>query len=333
MTDLLLTSGISIFVVGTAILIFLSTGRTVGDESDILPKLLVMQVLLNWPHFLVSYKLLYGRRENVRAYPLATIIVPLVLLAVVGAAMLPAFGGAGPTAMNLEISYALWVFAALYLAWHYTGQAWGVMMTFAHLSDLQINSRERLMLRGGFRVLILWHVVWGIQTLPSYSVLTPFQTDIAMSIVNILGICAFLVGALTLLQIARRSGNLDLRIAGAWLAIYLWYLLLWIAPAAFLLVQLSHALQYMIFPARVELNTHPRKGVITRLGFLYAACVLGGLLVFYLPELWFVSPVGNPTIGTIFGVLVNIHHYYTDSAIWKLRRSDVQSRLFKHLDH
>jgi hypothetical protein len=330
--DLLLTSGISIVVVIVAIVVFLSTGQSQGEGDAILPKLMVLQVLLNWPHFLVSYKILYGRRENLRAYPLATLIVPAILLALAGASMMPAFGGAGPTAMNLEISYILWVFAALYLAWHYTGQAWGVMMTFSHLSGLQITPRERLVLRSGLRLLIVWHVVWGIETLPSYAIIAPMQTALAMTLANVLAIGAFLSGAITLFRIARRNGSLDLRIVGAWLALYLWYLLLWIAPAAFILVQFSHALQYMIFPARVELNTHRENRFFVKLGILYAACVAGGLLVFYLPEMWFISAQGNPTIGSILGILVNIHHYYTDSAIWKLRKSDVQKRLFLHLD-
>ncbi len=331
LSDLLLTSGISIVVTLGAIVFVLATGEYGTDDKAILPKLFILQVLLNWPHFLVSYKILYSRLENLRIYPLATLIVPVILIAIAGASMMPAFGGSGPTAMNLEISYALWVFAALYLAWHYTGQAWGVMMTFSHLSGLQITSQERFVLRNGFRILVLWHVVWGIQTLPPYFFMAHLQTQQAMSIVNFLALAAFLSGAGTLIRIARRNGSLDLRIAGAWLAIYLWYLLLWIAPMAFLLVQFSHALQYMIFPARVELNTHRGSKVFTRLAILYAACVGGGLLIFYLPELWFISAEGNPTIGSILGVLVNIHHYYTDSAIWKLRRGDVQERLFAHL--
>jgi len=55
-------------------------------------------------------------------------------------------------------------------------------------------------------------------------------------------------------------------------------------------------------------------------------------VIFYLPDIFFASPAGAPTLAALVGISVNIHHYYSDSAIWKLRTKRVQGSLFSHLD-
>lgn len=330
--DFLLTSGLSLAVVGGLILWSLSqSGAAQGVAGhDMIGRLLLLQVLINWPHFMVSYWVLYTNRTAWRDYPGATVIVPVLLLATAYAASLPVLGGAGINALGLGMSTAIWVFAGLYLGWHYTGQTWGVMMSFAQISGLKLDPVERLVLRNGLRVMVGWHVIWATQTLAPLPHAGLIQSAGAMALMNALALLAFGVGAVALARAARRSGSLDLRVVGAWLVLYLWYLLLFLWPESYLVVQLSHALQYLGFPLRLELNrpTH-RSGVLRLLG-IYALCVLSGLAVFMLPSRLIVDQT-QPSFLAMLGVLINIHHYYTDSAIWKLRRSSVSAGLFGHL--
>ena len=336
--DLAVTSGLSILVMIVLYAYYFSTPSNAESRlgETVLPKLLLLQVLLNWPHFLVSYRLLYSRPDNFKDYPAATIYVPAILLAICCIGMMPAVGGAGPMNLSISIAYPMWVFAALYLAWHYTGQTWGVMMSFARLSGLKLDHSERTILRGGLRVMIAWHVIWGIQTLPDQPYIAWFQSDAAMQLINIAAAVAFLLGGLVLVRRFVIDGWMDLRVIGAWLVLYMWYLVLHLMPEAFLFVQLSHSLQYMIFPARVELNEHSKKlqtraQRVRRLVTVYALSVIGGLIVFYLPDVVFASASSAPTLTALIGISVNIHHYYADSAIWKLRTKKVQGSLFSHV--
>jgi hypothetical protein len=332
--DLLLTSGISIVVMAALIVAVLSgVLPTTNAGSAVLPKLLLLQVLLNWPHFMVSYRLLYHDRRNLSRFPMAAVGVPVILLAVCIAAVLPAFGGEGPMTANVSIAYILWIFAALYLAWHYTGQTWGVMMIFARLSGMTFTRSERFILQGGFRVLIAWHVIWGLGSLPQLPYVGPLQGPIAQLVVNTAAILSAMAGVLVWVRKLMAKDVVDMRSLGAWIAIYSWYLVLWLIPDAFIFVQLSHALQYLIFPARIELNRNDikRSATAMRTFLIYLACVFAGLLVFYLPEVALLSPTGAPTIFALLAIAINIHHYYTDSAIWKLRDKSVRDSLFGHV--
>lgn len=329
-TDFWLTSGISFVVVGGVVIWTLLHGGAMPATEGILGKLVLLQLLINWPHFMISYWLLYSRKNSLKEYPGATLVVPMVLAAFGIAGMLPLFGGSGPGSLGLLISTLIWFFASFYLAWHYTGQCWGMMMSFGHMSGLKLSSSERFILRNGLRVMIGWHVIWALQTLPEMPLLSLAQGPVAMRVFDALGVLAFVAGAFALGSAARRHGGIDLRVIGAWAVLYLWYVLLAINPEAFMLVQLSHSLQYLAFPMRVEMNrAESRPGL--RAGLIYVGSVLGGFLVFYVPEFWIVSASGAPTLLSMLGVFVNIHHYYTDSAIWKLSKSDVRQQLFGHL--
>lgn len=102
---------------------------------------------------------------------------------------------------------------------------------------------------------------------------------------------------------------------------------------AFMFLQMSHALCYLVFTAQLDLNremvadkgtkgTHPCR----RTGLIYGLSILGGLGIFFLPETYVIS-LTLPTL-----IAINIHHSYTDSAICKMRNAGVRQQLFAHLD-
>ena len=115
-------------------------------------------------------------------------------------------------------------------------------------------------------------------------------------------------------------------------------------PAALFWVQIAHALQYLAFPVRVELNrsagknkASPRRVVLHMAG--YAIVLLAvSIAVAQLVPLSIMGVVGN-----IFGdqprraapilllMFINIHHYFTDGVIWKISNPDVRRDLFAHV--
>jgi hypothetical protein len=187
-----------------------------------------------------------------------------------------------------DVTHVVWFVAAFYLAWHYTGQAWGTVVSFGILTGVTLQPIEKLLIRAGLRVLLIWHVVWGAQDVPQYlGPLAPHLETIQL-IVGVLAVTAFAAGVFGFLLASRRTGiSIPLGMVVSWVAAYVWYIALYVDPAVFVLVQLSHALQYLPFPVRVEMNRRHSRGLSAGSGTAatyLAVSVLAGLCIFYLPE-------------------------------------------------
>ena len=109
--------------------------------------------LVNMPHFLASYRMVYRTREMILRHPWASIWISLILLLYISVAIYQA--QYTPALVSL-----LLVVSSSYLAWHYTAQVWGMMATYAHLDGVPFAVRERHLIRGGLRIMLTWHVVW-----------------------------------------------------------------------------------------------------------------------------------------------------------------------------
>ena len=159
---------------------------------------------------------------------------------------------------------------------------------------------------------------------------------------------AVFLGALGLLRYARRIGRLPpVRVVAPLIAIYFWYALLAVEPGALVIVQLFHAMQYLVFPLRVEANlyathTPPRTGHggMGRHMALYAvALVASGVVVLLLLPMFLESIVLSigglavPAVGAgvMVQIFVNVHHYLTDATVWKQSDPRVRRSLFGHL--
>ncbi len=339
--DLLLTGGLSVALMScfTAYLVFLTSFESYSKGTINFVDLVVLQALINWPHFMASYKQLYCSRSQITRYPTASLTVPCILILFCVAGWVLNDAGQLSLGVNKNIAYFFWMFSAFYLAWHYTGQTWGMIAVFSKLSGLKIKEKEKRVLRLGLKSLIVWHIVWGIQGLPRLSGLSLIQSGPAMLVVNCLAVASFVAGLLVFHRILKRSPTLDPRVFVPWLTVYLWYLVLFLEPGAYIYVQLSHALQYLIFPVRIEINKSQKQAegkldlprLLVRFSLYYTTLVVSGLLIFYLPDVLIGAPQSIMTIGGMLAIAVNIHHYYVDSVIWKLRSGSVRDELFCHL--
>lgn len=300
--------------------------------------------LINVPHFMASYRLLYGSREQVRRHPWAAFYVPGLLAAwCVAAAVLAGRG-------DLRLLVALQGVSGIYLAWHYTGQAWGMMAVFAHVDGFTWSARERTLLRLGLRLLLAWHVGWFLRITGQ----TPAPIhEAAKTVAPLLDGLALLSPPLGLVAFGllwRRAGRPpSVRAVAPWLAAHLWYLALWRTPAraesvAIVLgwVQIGHALQYLAFPARVELNRHaslePARLAVHMFGYGALLLVVGVLVFDALPN-WVLKAPVSAALGVGAGAVlaplvvaaVNVHHFFTDGCVWKVSNPDVRRELLAHL--
>ena len=330
--DALCVGGLSLLV----LVPLLVSGRT-----DVLLLSLGVQAwlgaLVNMPHFLASYRMVYRTRASIRAHPWAAIYVPSILLTCCIAAVVAGQWTPAPISALLTIS-------STYLAWHYTGQAWGMIATFAYLDGASFNPMERRLVRGSLYILMAWHVVWFfhlgyheyLDLTPLYEVLTGL-TAVAL----VMGLTGFS------LHKARTGRFAPLRAWIPWIAIFVWYAAMArVGLPALFIVQIAHALQYLIFPLRVEVNrTRSQKPggtareVVARHMAVYVVILLTGSIVaaIALPlgamvvvTDWLGSRPGQ-FVGFAISAFFNIHHYFTDGVVWKLRDPAVREDLFGHL--
>lgn len=330
--DLLLTGGASLIVLA----VILAMGIHPLNRFD-LGTLVVFGILINWPHFIASYRLLYATNERVQRHRAASIYVPAVL----GLYSVYAVVMVSDQPVHTQL---LILAGSIYLARHYTGQVWGMMASFAYIEGMSFAPEERRLVRVGLALIMFWHVAWAAN-LSIYRV-SPALVEPARRLYEVAGwvaVTGFLVGMVGLGRMARRTGRIPpARVLVPWLSIHVWYLAMARDPTTLLLVQIAHALQYLAFPLRIELNNQAPSARFAwrRAGWHLAGWILVGLAVFEGAEPLFracyeLAGGQGPLPGLVSGVLISaiaIHHYFIDGALYKLRNPEVRRALFAHLE-
>jgi hypothetical protein len=296
----------------------------------------ILSALVNYPHFMASYRLLYGSLANVRRHPWAALVVPAALVAVGLAGHLAADGA---SLVHGRVVATLGAVAAVYLAWHYTGQAWGMTASFLWIAGLRPEPLERMLIRSGYRLWLAWHAVWAVTMLrgtfpaaieePVLEVAGPLY-----DVLLVVALLSFLFGAAGFARLASRTGRVPpARAIVPWVAIYSWYLLIHVQPNALILVQLFHALQYLVFATRVDLNRHARRTAarpLAHVAFYYGTLLAMAALVYCVS----LVPRSVDRDASLFATVlafINIHHYFVDGCIWRIRNEEVRRDLFAHL--
>ena len=113
---------------------------------------------INMPHFMASYRLVYRSRETILRHKWASIYVPA------DSRRLHRRSRSGRRSARRCWSIILVSVSSAYLAWHYTGQVWGMMASYAYLGGAAFEKTERLLIRTGLRILLAWHVTWFLYT-------------------------------------------------------------------------------------------------------------------------------------------------------------------------
>ncbi len=143
----------------------------------------------------------------------------------------------------------------------------------------------------------------------------------------------FVLGLWGFRQLSQREGkSIPLRMWLPWIATFSWYVMVDVNPASFFLLQAFHALQYLTFPARVELNEYTNPLHRWRhLIWYYVVLVILGFIAFQWADLAGV-PASGLQMATATMMVINLHHYFIDAVIWKIRDPAVRQSLFGHLE-
>jgi hypothetical protein len=325
-----------------------------------------LSLLVNYPHFLISYKLAYTRgRPFVSTHWWQLIAVPILMVVMfawafarydVPVSQLPlvslvqrtisGFGGnanvfSGPRLGDLLFAIAFNVMLFT-VGWHYTKQVFGCMMVYAYFDKYPLSKTQRTITK--YALLSIWWLNFaygnstGVQN--NFSQFKYYSFDLPDILVPITEAIVVIGVALVAYEVFWKNYKERGRAPGVnmvvpFVALYVWWL-----PITrqfefyFLLTPLFHSLQYLAFVYKMEDTRlrgldHPEiRGTVLTVGI-----VLAGWMAFeFLPN-EIDTALGTFNSWQMFFfftaamLFINIHHYFIDNVLWRFRDPEVQKYL------
>jgi hypothetical protein len=325
-----------------------------------------LALLVNYPHFMLSYKLAYTRGGHfIRTHWWQLIAVPVLLLVWLAASyvyyerpalQVPIIFGAGRVLREFGVNAQVvsgprvgdvlltlaFNFMAVTIGWHYTKQVFGCMMVYAHHDRYPLTPIHRTVVKWAlFTVWVLTIVDNNIDGVFRQWAGFNYSSFDLPNVAAPLSAAIVAAGAAAIgyLVVARNH-----RLTGRWpsvnmvvplLALYVWWLpITRQAEFYLLLTPFFHSLQYLGFVYRVESHRlHAARYRDLRATVIILGAVVAGWVIFELGP-----AIADERLATVrrwdffFFVVaatlfVNIHHYFIDNVIWRLSDPVVRAGL------
>jgi hypothetical protein len=325
-----------------------------------------LALFVNYPHFLMSYKLAYTRgRRFVTGHWWELIAVPAALIAVfvlayryfetpvgrVGwlastSSTLGQWGVnaqvvAGPRVGDVLFT-AVFNLMLLTIGWHYTKQVFGCMMVYAHFDRYPLTQVQRQLTKWALLTVWVMNFVytniggnWSTFAGFSYSSL-----DLPDAAGPVSQLAVFAGAALVVYKVFYANYTALGRVPSLNLLVPLAALYVWWLPQTrqyefyFLLVPLFHSLQYLPFVYKMEdARLRGRKHREVWATAIVSGAVLSGWLAFeFVPNAVDSYLATWNTWGMFFfftaaSLFINIHHYFIDSVVWRFKDPEVRAYL------
>jgi hypothetical protein len=333
-TDTLVIGGLSI-VTWVALLAFHHS----ADTQPIFWFALVLSLVVNYPHFSATVYRLYQSPDNIRQFPVTAWGLPLILFGAVGASFWQP---------DVIAPYFLMLFL-LWSPYHYSGQTIGLTMVYARRAGFSIGRRERMALSAFVFSAFVCGVIRFQQTgssggftnfygmsVPAFPL--PDWMDAATQAVMWTGALVFAGFAfIWCLEQKRLMPPIVLLPA---LAHFVWFVPGASLKSFWIVIPFFHSLQYLLIALVMQLRVridvvggeHSWRRVGVEARRWGSRNILGGILLFIgLPAAvsWLSLPLMT-TVG-ILAAAVNIHHFFVDGIIWKLRDAATSSALMMNI--
>jgi hypothetical protein len=343
-----------LFIGGLSLLLFPLLYLLVDDAylSTLLTAAFVVQFVINFPHFSATIFRLYHSRENMMSFPVTSFVIPVIVLAMTLAAL-----------FSVELFAS--VFLMIYFLWspyHFSGQSSGVTMVYARRNNYRIDKRERIFLSGFIFSSFLISFLWALQNryggrnvdditateqifgssfytlnVPDW-VLIPLGIVIAISA----GMFFFLIARQT---IKKKEKYPPFMLFLPAIAHFVWFTFSSrFGVFAFIaLVPLFHSLQYLYIAWAVQLKEKyganeqqpldHRKARRETLAW-YVSNIIGGIIMFAVLPNIFSRVFDIPFLVSFFIIAIGfqIHHFFVDGVIWKLRNPNALAALTRRVD-
>lgn len=295
--------------------------------------MMVLSFVCNFPHFIVSYQLLYSDfRDQIfsdRATWWAAIVVPLALAAGLGWSVV------------MEPAWLIHAIRLMYVlvAWHYVKQIYGVFVFSSARNRVYYTPLEKASLLAMLIALGVLNLVSGHMGVMNLDFHGFTYTTFALPAWCLLaaqvacGLSSALLAVVLMAKYVREGSVPPSSSLLALAAILIWYLPLLTHFTFFYMIPFFHSLQYLWFATafrnnKVTAQSASLPGPRRRLTYLvsfwgyFAASVIVGALVFHfvpteLDRRWSEGVPGPQLWVAVVGVFLNIHHYFIDAVIWK----------------
>jgi len=292
---------------------------------------LVLSLFVNFPHFSATVYRLYQSSEHTRQFPVTAWGLPFIMFGAVFAC----FWQPEAVAPYFLLLFFFWS------PYHYSGQTVGITMVYARRCGFPIGRRERLALSA----FVFSAFVYGATHMQENGL-----TDFYGMSVPILAFPAWMApaaqavmcaGALAFAGFAAAWCRAQRRLFPPIVLLPAAAHFVWFVPGAglksfLIVIPLFHSLQYLLIALVVQLklrvdaegseHSWPRvRAEALRWG---ARNITGGVLLFIgLPLCFTWLPLPFLTIAGIIAAAVNVHHFFVDGVIWKLRDGSNSSAL------
>lgn len=321
-----------------------------------------LSYVVNFPHFMASYSLLYGNLPERMAaiqrgslvwwrYCVAAYIVPVALILF--------FAGVIITRRIDLIGLAVQAMF-FFVGWHYVKQAYGVFVVLSGMKGIYYNRWQVLALK--LHVYSLWLYTWyisgavvleGMSPQPMnyhnirYNGFSLFKSQMLIDLfywpVVLLAIAGW--GAILWHWFETKKRPSISALAG-YTSMYTLLAFVRLHPLFAYAAPALHSLQYLLFVYAYKRGEFQLQGEAAQmmgdparvrpswyriLSYFLLMCATGALFFDILP-LYFEAKGprwGWPLLATpIFHVFINVHHYFIDTAIWRRDNSNIGRYLF-----
>ena len=318
---------------GLSIITWLGLGAfyTGADTKPLVTTALVLSLFVNFPHFSATVYRLYQSPEHTRQFPVTAWGLPFIIFGAVFAC----FWQPEAVAPYFLLLFFFWS------PYHYSGQTVGITMVYARRCGFPIGRRERLALSA----FVFAAFVSGATHMQENGL-----TDFYGMSIPILALPAWMgpaaeavmgAGALAFAGFAVAWCRAQRRLLPPVVLLPAVAHFIWFVPGASLksfliVIPFFHSLQYLLIALvvqlkrRVDADGAERSWRRVRAEALRwgARNITGGVLLFIgLPLCFAWLPLPFLTIAGIIAAAVNVHHFFVDGVIWKLRDSSNSSAL------
>lgn len=328
---------------GISLLVFLYYQFFTVDGASTATAAMLSGVLFwigNHPHFSATNYRLYHSRENIMQYPITALVIPwLILAGMVGSFLAP-----------LVVAP---FFVKLFLIWssyHFSGQSVGISLIYARRAGFFVGKLERFALSsfifGTFLVQTARTETFSGSN-EYYEIQYP-GFGIPSWMVDVFAGWVFLNGLVFLVLVARWCGT-QRRLLPPIVLLPAITQFIWFVPGRDLtgyyqFVPFFHSLQYLLIAWSMQLkekmdlrHIEPSPGYVVKESFRWGALnIIGGALLFftfpYVASYYFSN--GDLTVVKVTGITlaaVQLHHFFVDGVIWKLKKKSVSSPLMVNL--
>lgn len=247
------------------------------------------------------------------------------------------------------MSLSIW-FMYFTVGWHYCKQVYGCMMVYAFYDGYTLKPWQRGLFKWSVVSVAIYQFIYMTHLMEQHSLDGNIQ-DLRFQGFSLtpIGLPEWMLGWSTLIMAILAAGGVIILILNyqkskqlpswnfliPWIAFYVWWVPISHLPEYYLaMVPFFHSLQYLPFAlcmesTKIKRNRWYNAQASLRILLLLAA----GLLAFELipsvidkkletdvyQSAWFFT--------SAFAVFLNIHHFFIDSVVWKLKNKDVRDSL------